>query len=479
MPDRKAIPIGPLELDLDHGMLRWGSDSQKLEKRHGLFLRCLASAKVRPGRPAISDVVSEQDLREALGRNPGGTDGASLSSIRTQINEAINALGCANIVKVKNERKRGYYLWIDYPVVIDQASSDSRPSVRPSRSHLAAPTREAREFASRFNAGAKRIVGDVIEVYPHPDLGSGRTLSDTGWSPNQINISLKPGRFDATEILNDIEIRAAFDASEAARESDGKESALSGDNNPKYGVVDVSSPFLDSSELSVMFQETDYFTVMRARPGVGMQNNRIRFGHIDPNKSRIPQAISVQFVAIFSDGNLLTIQRSKNTFPWAGTWSFSGEEQCAEIDFVGSQETRLERFLLRAVVEEVFPLGTSNRVRLDEAMHLVKKDLRSMRVWSIFLEELTGIFQLFAVFELRLSRSEYVDAVHELIQDGIGVMSQEGQYFTAAMGDVEDLLSGNPIPAKPLFGKIDEEISPSMLHPTSRYRLLRLLDYYR
>ena len=133
-------------------------------------------------------------------------------------------------------------------------------------------------------------------------------------------------------------------------------------------------------------------------------------------------------------------------------------------------------YLLRTAVEEIFPLArVPVREKLLEVMERVGPYFTSMRIWSLFLEEPTITFSLFAVFVLNLTVGDYVQEVKKLVERGLGQSSREGQYFSVSLSDAADLLHGNSIFAKPLFGGAQSELSASNLHPTSRYRLGRFL----
>lgn len=245
-------------------------------------------------------------------------------------------------------------------------------------------------------------------------------------------------------------------------------------------IVDISSPFHDVTNLMVTLQKTDYFTILRTRPGIASSpETRIRLGHLESSRTGVPQAVGLQFMTLFADGNVLAIHRAKDTFPWPDTWSFSGEEQCADIDLAWDAPDRMKRFLLRTAVEEIFPLARiAKKDALARAMAFIEPYIRSMQTWSIFFEEPTVTLQFFSVFELSLTVAQYAEIVCNLVQEGIGTMSHEGQYYAASLRDIESLLSGNSVPVTPLFGGDETQISPTALHPTSRYRLLRLLDHY-
>jgi DNA-binding winged helix-turn-helix (wHTH) protein len=476
MTSLHRISIGPLELDAGHKVLWYGERSCALEDRHCRVLERLAQ-EMGPEKK----VVAESELYIALGRSSRSSAGTTLASIISEIRAAIKTLGASNLVTIKNVTNAGYYIEVDD--IFTVAKSDDNTHLQGSfspgkRSRLAAPTEDAVAFAAAFNSKDKRIVGDVIEAYAHPFLGYGQSPRDIGWSPAEITLRLRDTPFDAGEILNDPEIRAAFEANEEARKLVGKGTALEEPSYPKYTIVDQSFPFPDRNNLVVTLGRTDYFTILRVRPGIAKSvDTRKTFGHIDGSKTRIPQATGLQVTVVFTDGQILAIQRSKDSFPFPGTWSFSAEEQLSEIDLSWPKEVRMERFVLRTAIEEIFPLARKPKQDLlANVMAFVRPYIASMQIWSIFLEEPTSTLQFFSVIELNLTTTQYKVLVNDLVQEGMGLPSQEGKYFAISQSDIESLLEGNPIKATDLFGEKQEEVSPSLLHPTSRYRLLRLLD---
>lgn len=335
-----------------------------------------------------------------------------------------------------------------------------------------------RHFANAFNAGDRRIVGSVIETHAHPNLESGLALSEIGWTGSEVSLRLRRGSFRTEPLLSDPFVAHALEQCEAENRRDGRPSILTPPDGVKYAVVDASSPFLDVFDFNVTVQETRYFSIMKARPAVESSPPlRIKFGHIDPHKNQIPHALGLQFVALFSDNHVLAIQRAKDTFPFPGTWSFSGEEQCAPIDLSWNEEDRMRNYMLRTVVEEVFPLARiPDPLRLAPVMDEAQGYVSDMRIVGLLLEEPIVTFSFFVIFRLKLGVKEYMDKVMDLVRTARGQMSREGSYFSVALSDLPSLLDGRGIAASPVFGNLDESITPSNLHPTSKYRLTRLLN---
>jgi len=335
-----------------------------------------------------------------------------------------------------------------------------------------------RHFANAFNAGDRRIIGSVIETHAHPNLESGLALPEVGWTESEVSLRLRPGSLCTEPLLSDPFVIHALEQREAENRRDGRPSILAPPDGVKYAVVDASSPFLDVFDFNVTVQETRYFSIMSARPAVESSLPlRIKFGHVDPYKNQIPHAVGLQFVALFSDNRVLAIQRAKDTFPFPGTWSFSGEEQCAPIDLSWNEKDRMRNYMLRTVVEEVFPLARiPDPVRLAPVMDEARRYVADMRIAGLLLEEPIVTFSFFVIFRLKLDVKEYSDKVLDLVRAARGQMSREGRYFSVALPNLPSLLEGGDIVARPIFGTVDESIALSKLHPTSRYRVTRLLN---
>jgi nucleoside phosphorylase len=333
-------------------------------------------------------------------------------------------------------------------------------------------------FAERFGASDRRVIGSVIETHGNPFLESETSVQNMGWPPERVLLRVRKGQFDAREMLADRAVVESFEKREKDRKERGEGTSLKLPDGTKYVAVDASSPFLEVDEFTVTLQETNYFSILRTRPAIEESFDvKVRYGHIDPEKNRVPQALGVQFIAMFGGTELLAIRRAKDTFPWPGTWSFSGEEQCAPVDVSWDEPIRMKNFLLRTAVEEIFPLArTLEPEKLLEVMQMAESHINSMRTWSLFLEEPTVTFSFFSVFTFDLGIKEYADRVKEMVHQGLGQSSHEGRYFSVRAQDAPQLLQGQTVPARPVFGGNATELSPSLLHPTSLYRLGRFLE---
>ena len=478
----KSGSFGNFEFDDASGRLSKGSKEIHLTQTERKLLRALIAK-----HPA-----SMEDLRNSCGfRSDVGVDhriAAHVSNLRIKMDGEL-----------PDKTSEGYTL----PPPVNLRES-SMPDVQPRRlsssvvikesvdvasgeslSALLAtelPYPETKIFWERFNVG-RRADGGAIEISSHFNLTQGLPLDKTGWSPQLVRLVKVPRPFDAGDILGDADIINAFEENERERERNGKGRILDPVtresltvNGTKFAIVEVSPNVDERDDLTLALQSTDYVTVMQALPGVTRYPEKRRiYGHADPSHNRIPNATGIHFIALFEDACVLAILRSPNLDYEPGTWSFSGEEQLKDIDLLGNERKRAEQFLLRTAVEEVFPLAGARDDR-DFAARLayVRPTIRSMKIWTVLIHELSVSFCPFGVFELGLTFASYRELVDSLRLRGYQ-LSGEGGYHAVELREIIRLLQGHTIRAERLFGG-SEELAPGKLHSTSRYRLKLLLE---
>ena len=97
-------------------------------------------------------------------------------------------------------------------------------------------------------------------------------------------------------------------------------------------------------------------------------------------------------------------------------------------------------------------------------------------MWSLFLEAGIHNFSLLGFIQLACEPADFVQTHQRLVADGTGSRDREGCYFTVQPHDMKRLLIAGDCAMQPLFGaKVRGRISVQDLHPTSRYRIYRLL----
>jgi hypothetical protein len=321
--------------------------------------------------------------------------------------------------------------------------------------------REPDEHAANLVAHANEhflVVGQVIEILPHPALNTRADVNSIGWHPEEVVFNDTQQKFADKEILEKVGGYQEFDPP----------------NGLKFCLYDTSFVTLDSPALVLDLQRTDYFTLMSILPGI-TQNSKLRmkFGSLHPPLNQIPHSFCLHFVVRFSDGNILCMRRHPKATYHKNLWSFSGEEQLSDSDFY-FRTTGLSLFQ-RAFCEEVLALRDQSPATLTERWAIASPLVKNMHLWSIFLEEQIFNYSAFGFFQLEVDTQEFVSFHNELINRGIGTRDREGDFFIASSSMIKNLLFKNHCVVKGLFTLEPQTISGETLHPTSRYRIFRLL----
>ena len=323
---------------------------------------------------------------------------------------------------------------------------------------LRAPDLEAKHFAEK-HGHKEPVVGKVIEIWAHHSLDSMLPLWDLGVDPRVVRFS-QPSPKDFTPALQRCRGLQTFPPP----------------NRKKYGIATLPLGTTDDENFAVGFFETDWNTWMSVRTSI--ENNvdlRHELSNIAPERSSIPQSMSLQFIVRFANGDLLAMKRREGLASEPETWAFSGEEQLDERDFQNTMGVG-EGLFRRAFIEEVFGNRDPDQRKLDQIWsdHCAPR-VRSHRIWSFFLEENVAIFQTLGVFQLKINHKE-LRAIHEEAAGaGWGTTDPEGAWYVVTEKEMEMLLREGNCEAHRLHGDPERRrIQESRLHATSRYRLWRL-----
>ena len=485
--------IGPYYFEVGSGIVRRGEESWELGR--GPQFRLLLFVAEH-----YDEEYTKDQIIGHVWEGPSSANDASLHKAATQLRRILKADAGGSYLQKGSYRLSERPLRVGTPVlrqppnVAMQCYTERPPGDNArSREEIRAlvgdtggdftsikpePSKEARNFAAKFNALDHYIDGWAIEVYASFNLDSGFPLAETGWPPEMVDMALLDAEFDNRDVQADEFLRAAFGRSEEEREQSGRRRVLDTVNGPKYSLVEISPNVPECPDhLSLAVRRIDYHSVMRALPGILLSaEKRQMYGHVEPSCNRVPHSLGNHFLAILGSDEILAIQRGQNLDYARGKWSFSGEEQCFTSDLIKPASARAKHYLLRTAVEEIFPLGTSSdEEQLSLRTQFVERCIRSMRIWGVLLEETCVCFSLFSVFDLALSRTDYLGIYDELIRRGLGQRCGEGYYYTVSIKDALRLLQAEPIQASALFGNEKVTVSPGELHPTSRYRLSRFL----
>jgi hypothetical protein len=350
--------------------------------------------------------------------------------------------------------RSGYLYWDE----LKQARAKKRRALE--FVELRSPDDTAKRFAGSHNLNTAHVVGKVIEICSHPSLESMTPLNRLGVEPNLVHFS-KP---------------SAKDFSESIQLSGGLKN-FGEPNQKKYGIAMLPLFTTDNSNYEVKFFETDWNTWMSVRKAIEKDANlRHERSDILPERSKLPQSMSLQYLVRFANGDVLAMKRSDKLASDPGAWSFSGEEQISGGDFCSSVvKEPAEHLFRRAFIEEVFGNRTNDENSLNQiwTAHCLKI-IDSYRVWSFFLEEHVGIFQMFGMFQLTINWEKLRSIHEEAVSAGWGSPDPEGSYYVVSESDIAKLLTKGECGATSLYGSQELSISAISLHATSRYRLWRL-----
>lgn len=321
--------------------------------------------------------------------------------------------------------------------------------------NLRDPHPETIEYARKFEE-SHFIVGKIIEVVPHPYLHTKAKITDIGWSPDSISVKETQKRFQSKEFLQTIGGIKEFDLP----------------NRLKYSLVNVLGANTDNPHVTLELLQTDYFTVQTAIQGLRQNPSLLEtYGSLVPAENKIPHTLSLHYIVRFVDGSVLVTRREQGIQYYPGAWSFSGEEQIAEYDTKSKHP--IESLFQRAFCEEVLPLSDTDSLR--ESFGTVQKIIKSMNVLSIFFEQEICNFSLFGLFQLNIDPEDFVEMYTKVINESSGNRDREGNLFLISQKNLQDLLYNGKCEVEGLFNKKRSTIHQDELHPSSRYRIFRLL----
>ncbi len=324
---------------------------------------------------------------------------------------------------------------------------------------LREPDPQAAMFADKHGHTGV-VVGKVVEIWPHYSLDRSLSLYELGVDPNTVTFA-SPTPHEFTEAL----LQA------------GGLHEFPPPNQKKYGIAKLPLGTIDDENFRVGFFETDWNTWMSVRTRIEHDTHlRQDLSDVLPERSRIPQSMSLQFLICFRNGDILAMERKGDVASEPGAWSLSGEEQLHEEDFRVHSVTVAEYLFRRAFIEEVFGKRGAdqaylNRIWTEDCVPIV----RSHRIWSFFLEENVGIFQTFGVYQLKILPHQLRELHTSAVSLGWGSGDPEGYWYVIRSADIKNLLKEGWCDAYRLHGTSERKrIDEQGLHATSRYRLWRL-----
>jgi hypothetical protein len=322
---------------------------------------------------------------------------------------------------------------------------------------LAMPVNGAINAASKTNMNL--LVSDkAIEIVCHPNVNAAVRPDKVGWDPKDIEIEQTDLEFDAEDLIN--RAGGLIDAEPP--------------NGRKFCLV--NTPFItsESNHLKLTLKETDFFTIETVKSWLERDKNLAdRYGHVSPEKSLIPSSLCLHFTIRLSDGEILLMKRTKGMSYYENKWSASGEEQISESDL--NTEYPIDTLFKRALGEEILHLGDVEN--FPEHIQFIDNHIKYMRLYSIGTEWPLYNPALFGVIQLKNDRNSLRESLiaRKFGSEHSGQEDKEGIFYTINNDQAYELLLTGRAVAKALFNNTEEVVESHSLHPTTRYRLFRLL----
>ena len=342
-------------------------------------------------------------------------------------------------------------------VVIDKLKANQPSKLSEWENALRQPDRYAAAHVARANEHFL-VVGQAIEVLPHPNLNTRAKIDELGWDPAEVKMNDLQKQFDAEGLL---------DKTGGYKESDPP-------NGIKFSLSDTSFVTQDSPVLTLDLQRTNFFTIMSFKDTLKKNPNlRLEFGNLIPSLNRVPHSLCLHYIVRFSDGDILCMRRNPKAAYHGGLWSFSGEEQILESDLLSSYP--MQSLFRRTFCEEVLALQDENPATLADRWQKANEIVDNMRLWSVFVEEEIFNFTLLGIYQLNVNMQNFVSCHNRLINCGMGNRDREGDFFIVSQNTLKNLLFNGQCKVKGLFTDEMLTVRAENLHPTSRYRIFRLL----
>jgi hypothetical protein len=295
----------------------------------------------------------------------------------------------------------------------------------------------------------------LVEICVAPNLlEPHRGEGEAGWKPNDCRLNCIGFFENVQELESNYEIWC--------QRQDPKK--LENDGT-KYVLVNHPSSETDEHFVDLNIRATKWSRVQAALSRVRSDPETL-FGCVDPQwtprhpakmtltESKLPHSLCLHGFVITTDRKILALQRPgfgrTDYHPYA--WSFSFEEQLADVDFDNREQIDVSRWLKRAVRQEV--LG-------DQMQNLF--DVNKARVLAIAIEE--EIFNPFLVAYVP------VDCSAERLRQILPSAPDRAEWTECAFHTVDP-----PCSTLANVFKNHWQAEGPELHPTSRYRIYLALN---
>ena len=323
------------------------------------------------------------------------------------------------------------------------------------------PDPEAESLVQSANLH-RAVVGNVIELFVHPNLNTLKPLSNLGWAPTQVIFAIPPTAIRSFDnVLGMV---------------GGMDKSLNPPNGTKLGLNQMPFVSFDSAEDPHFdFYVTDYFTqqsVYRAIP----HNPALRHAltNLDPAIHQVPNACGLQAMVLFRTDGVLCMLRDRKMDAEPARWSVSFEEQIKDTDFTVPNVGAAEYLFRRAFIEEVFGCKAPSPDQVLQAWDACKGLLSAYRLWGLFFEEKVAHFQMLGFYWLNISSADLISYHRDAKAKGWAGVDPEGSLFILNCDQIDLLLEEGSAKARGLYDGSERPIRVEDLHRTSLYRLWRL-----
>jgi len=300
------------------------------------------------------------------------------------------------------------------------------------------------------------VVGNLIELVVHPNINSAVDIRRSGWDPQEIIVNYDSEEFDVDELID---------------MAGGIKKVLPPDG-VKYCLVNTPFVTEESPTIVLELQQTKYSIIETARDLVKENNNLIgEYPNIVLEENKLPTSFCLHFIVRLRKGKILCMKRARRMAYYPNYWSMTGEEQFSDIDLENGNP--IDYLFKRALCEELLHSRNVN----DTALSLVDDKINFLRILSLGVEWPDINPALFGVAQLNVDENE----LREFLKDqkaglfSSGDEDREGSFSTITPSDAIKLLEFGECPGKELFSQNSIVLTSDKLHPTSRYRIYRLL----
>lgn len=302
------------------------------------------------------------------------------------------------------------------------------------------------------------VVGNLIELVVHPNINSAIHVERSGWDPKEIKIHFNNDEFETTTIINEA----------------GGIIEVNPPDGTKYCLVNTPFVTEESPTLVLELKKTKYSIIETTRKLLE-QNSALseKYSNVILEKNKLPTSLCLHFIIRLVNGKILCMKRSGRMAYYPNYWSMTGEEQFSDCDLANANP--IDSLFKRALCEEIFHLR--NLSDTVTALSIVENKIKFLRVYALGVEWPDINPALFGIAQLNINENEFKEY---LVSQKAGLITtadedREGAFSVINDAEALALLQTGECQGEEIFSGNSIKIRANKLHPTSRYRLYRLL----